>query len=687
MDPIRFPAGESIELTSFPGTPSTAPSKAQQIFEQVKPKTEYNPDGKVHRWAFFRGMDWLGHQLTTPASLFLDSVVRWKVLDFNPGAKDQGKTVEEENGYRASARNKAILLALPALIGGIIGGGLRLIANFFDRKDFVYHQVDPKNQAAPKTDKDISVLSMNVLFMPDFISKRNHQTAPLERAEAIANKIIENNSDFVLLQEAFHSEAAEVLDKKLHAVGFNVVRNIGDHSWGLGSGLMLASKHKLEDVQFFQHPGLSAGMDSWAHKGVVLAHAEVNGKRVVIANTHLNGGGDIFKPFNLFEYIKNGFKRTLLSEAPAASRAAQILALQTHINKYAADLEAQGKGPIDGVILAGDTNVSPTFYEGRDVQGKLKPIIKSEWYLTDEIQKRLEELPIPNVEDLDDTMAWKAFVEKVDEIIAEHDLEYNSSRIQWIMNRAEELSNKPYFDMNEWEIFHQQAKKLWSSLQKAQDPNLQQIKDLIYGFSVMTFVSPQSLKKIVKDLKEAHRINKEQADKFDHANVKRIVDEQARRGVGGIFPKEYEHDVHDGDRGLGGTTLNLEGAEAEVQPERVDFISPRLDIGHAYLGKVEVVPVVNARGEYISDHHALQAKILFRNLPSAVFKKVINDEGFYSNTHDKQALYDRFLANVDMNLLEEHERHLAISIKQAIEASKAGKAAPHQEALLRKVFS
>lgn len=686
MEPILQSHPSIQSSDSFPNQKVHLPSKAQTIFDQVKPNVEYNKNGQEHQWSFFKGIDWLGHKLTTPASLFLDNIARWKLLDFRPGAMDQGKTEKEEKANRSSARNWALLLAIPALIGGILGGGLRLLARL-DKKDFVYHEAKTKTTDTPKVVKDISLLSMNVLFMPDFISRRNHQTAPLKRAEDIAKKIIEQDSDFVCLQEAFHTEAAEALDAKLHAAGYHVVRNFGDQAWGLGSGLMIASKYKLEDVQFFKHPGLLAGMDTYAKKGVVLAHANVNGKRVVIANTHLNGGGEILKPFNFFEWIKNGFKRTVLSEDPIASRAAQILALQMHVNKYIADL----KMPVDAVIVAGDTNASPTFYEGRDKDGKLKPIIRSEWYLTDELQKRLEKLPIPAAKDLDDPMAWRQFVKKVDEIIAKRDIKYNSTRTQWIVNRAEQLASKTNIDKDEWKIFRRQLNKMRKRLKG--NANLQGIQEQIENiYKIKEPPFPDDLKKLSTELKKVHQSNIEEADKFDNDNVKQIVDEEARKGIGGVFPKEYEHDVHDGEAGLAGTTINLEGEEAEVQPERVDFISPRLDIGDAYLGKIQVVPVVNDKGEYISDHHALKAQIILSNkndphyLPAAVFRKIVDDNTLFERTKNREIWYNKFLENYEkMSLRNQHEKRLAISIQQAIEAQKYKMATPQQMELLKKI--
>lgn len=369
------------------------PINPLKSLEKMTPLTSFNKNGKEHSNLLAAKMDQLGHYLTKPVSKILANAVRIG-LPLQPGCVLQQKNTLSELSLRVKLIFELIILIPLALLVGGVGVLLRCLASLA-KKDFVHQKGSLASQQNADSNDQIKVAVFNALLMPDFITWRNRQTPALERAQDIANAIESLDSDVVCLQEAFHTEACEVIGRELHKKGFHIIRNVGHKLKGLNSGLALISKRPLEDIQFFKHPPLSSPVDAMANKGVLLAKVKIGNKNVVIANTHFNGGG----PSNLPGFL---------------CRSAHTIAVHAHIDKYIKEQLTNGV-EIDGVLLCGDTNIAPTEFERDNDVTKPEPEPEwliahylQEWLETDEAFKKL----IPT-KDVDKMEAWEEFRKEV----------------------------------------------------------------------------------------------------------------------------------------------------------------------------------------------------------------------------------------------------------------------------------
>jgi hypothetical protein len=360
-----------------------------QAFESVIPKTSFNRNGQEHSSCLALRLDKAGHILTQPVSYLLTGFARVFLIDLKPGWWGQMNSAACELIYRTCLIILGIALLPLAMVGTVLGAPLRAMASL-SKKDFIYHK------CTANTEKVLEhrALSFNTLLMPEFITRRNNHRPTMERVYEIAHALIRSKRSIICLQEVFHTEAAEILDNELHRQGYSIVRNIGHQILGLNSGLFLASKYPLSNLAFYEFPPLKAGADRFANKGLLLATAKINGKNIVIGNTHLNGGGNDDTP----GYV---------------CRAAQTLAVAAYVRKYIANRVAEGM-KIDGGYICADTNIGPTYYEGRDDSGALKPTIESEWLLSRQLHEK-QNTPIPSGKDVFKKRAWKIFSKKVKE--------------------------------------------------------------------------------------------------------------------------------------------------------------------------------------------------------------------------------------------------------------------------------
>jgi endonuclease/exonuclease/phosphatase family metal-dependent hydrolase len=137
---------------------------------------------------------------------------------------------------------------------------------------------------------DLSVLTLNVP-LPDseIMNSVNGMSKTSFRSEGLSRFLVNQNSDIVCLQEAFHSQ--EILDRVVpgltenkYAVALGVKPQ---KTLGLSSGLMIASKFPIREIGFHEFSN-SEGVDKRAKKGVLMALIEVKeGEFICVANTHM----------------------------------------------------------------------------------------------------------------------------------------------------------------------------------------------------------------------------------------------------------------------------------------------------------------------------------------------------------------------------------------------------------------
>lgn len=374
-------------------------SRSFQAFGTQTAQTSFYPCGKEHSNVFFETVDKIGRFITKFAATWSIGFSRVFLLSLKAGFWGQKDSTFKEVIYRVALFILGIITVRLAFYSALVGGLLRLIASI-DKKDFIYHKKD-SSEAAISPTGDVKVLTFNVALMPEFVALNNCLRPTSVRVREVAEKILTMDKaqdlDFICLQEAFDIDASQELDNRLR--GYNIVRNVGNRIYGLNSGLIIASKHDLTNIQFYDHPLPQSGLDKFANKGLLLATSTIAGKTYVIGNTHLNAG-------NLDNDCSS-----------ATSRAAQVIAIQSHIHNYTKKLEEAGT-QIAGVILAGDTNICPTYYEGRE-KGILNPILEPEWLLSSKLFDYIKEKILHIPSNLKDWNGWKTFKTEIQQILTQ----------------------------------------------------------------------------------------------------------------------------------------------------------------------------------------------------------------------------------------------------------------------------
>lgn len=371
-----------------------------EAFDSMPAKTSYLSEGKEHSSVHAERLDVFGHFLTTPATWWINGFSRVFLLKYKPGWWGQKSSAPCEVLYRVALLITGIVGLPLALLSTLFGGSLRSIASLYKR-DFIFHQqpVRAGKNWELSNPKECSIMSYNVQLMAEFLVSINRQRPTLERVHEVSKAIIKHNPDIVCLQEVFHTGAAAILDRDLYAKGYHIIRNVGHQSLGLNSGLFIASKYELSNVQFIQHPPLQDGIDKVASKGMLLATAKIGKKNVVIANAHYSNAGTKDLPNHVI-------------------RAAQSLAMTARIDKYVKDMMSKGV-TIDGVIFNTDANIGPTSFEEDDDKRTPKPSLDPEWHLINRLHADLDSLSIPKGKDYNKLKAWSGFVKKVKQTYAD----------------------------------------------------------------------------------------------------------------------------------------------------------------------------------------------------------------------------------------------------------------------------
>ncbi len=186
------------------------------------------------------------------------------------------------------------------------------------------------NESAPQS-LSFRVLSYNVWGLPHISPARR------ARLDAIGAAIAKLSPDVVMLQEVWLPEDGRAMAKVLSAAGLSHhYAQASGHS-DSGSGLWLASRHPILDVQF--HPFTMGRpilipwhLDWMAIKGVCMATIDTPLGSLMVANTHLQA-----------QYFMRDYEEVILSQAYEVGR---VLAKKSR----------EERRPI---IVAGDFNVEP----------------------------------------------------------------------------------------------------------------------------------------------------------------------------------------------------------------------------------------------------------------------------------------------------------------------------------------
>lgn len=146
------------------------------------------------------------------------------------------------------------------------------------------------SHAAPSNDKKLTVLSYNIQMLPRWIAHLEH--GPVKRARLIPTKLIADNIDILVFQEAFDKHCMKLIKNELQAYYPYSVGPANDKKFGfkLNSGVMIFSKQPLKILDMVDFTECEKE-DCFARKGALLVETEWEGQRLQIMGTHMEAGG------------------------------------------------------------------------------------------------------------------------------------------------------------------------------------------------------------------------------------------------------------------------------------------------------------------------------------------------------------------------------------------------------------
>lgn len=154
---------------------------------------------------------------------------------------------------------------------------------------------------ASEEDKELRILSYNIQMLPRWIAHLGH--GPVKRAKLIPEKLIQDNIDIIVFQEAFDKHCMKLISRQLKTTYPYSIGPANDKKCGmkLNSGVMIFSKTPLtfvDQVDFTE----CEKEDCFARKGALLVETEFNGKKIQVLGTHKEAGGSL--PLKAGQYIE-----------------------------------------------------------------------------------------------------------------------------------------------------------------------------------------------------------------------------------------------------------------------------------------------------------------------------------------------------------------------------------------------
>lgn len=225
------------------------------------------------------------------------------------------------------------------------------------RRYFPYHRtVDPLPQ-----ENMIKVLTYNVM---NFAGKPHTESSPNRIIEYIA----QSGADIVCLQEYTVSRTDKGLTPKsvykaLDMYPYRSVIELNRSRWGI-SGLAVFSKYPISNSRRIKY-------DS-KYNGSSLHELDVNGKKVILINNHLESFKLTQKDKTQYSSLIKSFDSETLNEIRGTFQHKLGPAYLLRANQ--ADLIADEIENIEGeyILVCGDFNDTPVSYAHRVIQGDLK---------------------------------------------------------------------------------------------------------------------------------------------------------------------------------------------------------------------------------------------------------------------------------------------------------------------------
>lgn len=176
----------------------------------------------------------------------------------------------------------SILTTLPGL-------ALRALGERLQSKPFIHWQFEGEKILPP--DRSFTLLSWNICGPPGGNSISSGGVVPIAfRIEDLIRKIDEKNADVNCIYEVFDINMSAYICERLKEKGYvDFYYHIGPKALGVSSGILVASKYKIDNPEFTPFPEESlVGTTKYACKGVFTFDLESCGQHFArLFTTHL----------------------------------------------------------------------------------------------------------------------------------------------------------------------------------------------------------------------------------------------------------------------------------------------------------------------------------------------------------------------------------------------------------------
>lgn len=145
---------------------------------------------------------------------------------------------------------------------------------------------------AKTSGREITIMTYNVKLLPRAAVMLHHH--PVIRARLIPAKLISENPDVIVFEEAFDGKAVRILKRKLKAqypyiAGWDNRKLV---TYKRAGGVLIFSKYPLKEIESIRYSECK-GYDCLGNKGAILVEVEYPLQKFQLLGTHMQAGGSV----------------------------------------------------------------------------------------------------------------------------------------------------------------------------------------------------------------------------------------------------------------------------------------------------------------------------------------------------------------------------------------------------------
>jgi endonuclease/exonuclease/phosphatase family metal-dependent hydrolase len=153
--------------------------------------------------------------------------------------------------------------------------------------------------------KAISIMTWNVKLLPRGAVFLHHH--PVVRAKLIPAKLMEENADVIIFQEAYDGLSIRIIKRKIKATyPFCMgTKNRKAISYKRAGGIIMFSKYPMKELESIKYSQCKGYIDCSASKGAMIVEVDHPAGKIQVLGTHIQAGGT--KEIKESQFNESGF--------------------------------------------------------------------------------------------------------------------------------------------------------------------------------------------------------------------------------------------------------------------------------------------------------------------------------------------------------------------------------------------